>query len=409
VTLLDTIFSAVGALRQHKLRSSLTALGIIIGTSATIAMMAVGAGAREQVAAQVRSLGSNLLIVVSGNINQSGVRLGAGATPTLTDEDAAAIAGEIPSVQVTSSLVRGNIQIVADAANWATSVLTVDVGYLEARDWEVESGRSFEPEEATRGSQVALLGQTVSRELFPDQDPIGREVRIRNVPFRVIGVLARKGQSTAGQDQDDGLLIPLVAGRRVLGSNQVKSRSVAGILVKVREGLDMNQAQEEVQSLVRQRHRLQPLQDDDFTVKNLSAVTSAKEAGARTLSVLLASVALVSLATGGIGILNIMLVSVTERTREIGIRLAVGARRKDILWQFLLEAIGLSIIGGVIGVTVGADASLIISRLADWSLIIDPWSVTLAVTSSVLVGVFFGWYPALRASRLQPVEAIRSV
>jgi putative ABC transport system permease protein len=387
----------------------MTALGIIIGTSATIAMMAVGAGAREQVAAQVRSLGSNLLIVVSGNINQSGVRLGAGATPTLTDEDAAAIAGEIPSVQVTSSLARGNIQIVADAANWATSVFTVDVGYLEVRDWEVESGRSFEPEEATRGSQVALLGQTVSRELFPDQDPIGREVRIRNVPFRVIGVLARKGQSTVGQDQDDALLIPLVAGRRVLGSNQVKSRSVAAILVKVREGLDMNQAQEEVQSLVRQRHRLQPLQDDDFTVKNLSAVTSAKEAGARTLSVLLASVALVSLATGGIGILNIMLVSVTERTREIGIRLAVGARRKDILWQFLLEAIGLSIIGGVIGVTVGAVASLIVSRLADWSLIIDPWSVTLAVTSSVLVGVFFGWYPALRASRLQPVEAIRSV
>jgi putative ABC transport system permease protein len=409
VTLLDTILSAVGALRQHKLRSSLTALGIIIGTSATIAMMAVGAGAREQVAAQVRSLGSNLLIVVSGNINQSGVRLGAGAIPTLTDEDAAAIAGEIPSVQVTSSLARGNIQIVADAANWATSVFTVDVGYLEVRDWEVESGRSFEPEEAARGSQVALLGQTVSRELFPDQDPIGREVRIRNVPFRVIGVLARKGQSTVGQDQDDVLLIPLVAGRRVLGSNQVKSRSVAGILVKVREGLDMNQAQEEVQSLLRQRHRLQPLQDDDFTVKNLSAVASAKEAGARTLSVLLASVALVSLATGGIGILNIMLVSVTERTREIGIRLAVGARRKDILWQFLLEAISLSIIGGVIGVTVGAVASLIISRLAGWSLIIDPWSVTLAVTSSVLVGVFFGWYPALRASRLQPVEAIRSV
>ena len=409
MTLLDTILSAMGALRQHKLRSSLTALGIIIGTSATIAMLAVGAGAREQVAAQVRSLGSNLLIVVSGNINQSGVRLGAGATPTLTDEDAAAIAGEVPSVQVTSSLVRGNIQVVADAANWATSVFTVDVGYLEVRDWEVESGRSFEPEEATRGSQVALLGQTVSRQLFQDQDPIGREVRIRNVPFRVIGVLARKGQSTLGQDQDDALLIPLVTGRRVLGNNQVKSRSVAGILVKVREGLDMNQAQEEVQSLLRQRHRLQPLQDDDFTVKNLSAVTSAKEAGARTLSVLLASVALVSLATGGIGILNIMLVAVTERTREIGIRLAVGARRKDILWQFLLEAIGLSIIGGVIGVVVGAGASLIISRLAGWSLIIDPWSVTLAVTSSVLVGVFFGWYPALRASRLEPVEAIRSV
>jgi putative ABC transport system permease protein len=346
---------------------------------------------------------------MSGDVNQSGVRLGAGAAPTLTDEDAAALAREIPSVQVTSSIVKGNIQVVADAANWATSVFTVDVGYLEARDWEVESGRSFEPDEATRGSQVALLGQTVARELFQDEDPIGREIRIRNVPFRVIGVMARKGQSALGQDQDDALLMPLEAGRRVLGHNQVKSRAVAAILVKVREGLDMNQAEEEVQSLLRQRHQLQPLQDDDFTVKNLSEVTSAKEAGARTLSILLASVALVSLATGGIGILNIMLVSVTERTREIGIRLAVGARRKDILWQFLLEAIGLSIIGGVVGVILGGAASLVVSRLADWSLIVDPWSVTLAVTSSVLVGVFFGWYPALRASRLEPVEAIRFV
>jgi putative ABC transport system permease protein len=409
VTLLDAIVSAAGALRQHKLRSCLTALGIIIGTSATITMMAVGAGAREQVATQVRSLGTNLLIVMSGDVNQSGVRLGAGAAPTLTDEDAAALAREIPSVQVTSSIVKGNIQVVADAANWATSVFTVDVGYLEARDWQVESGRSFEPDEATRGSQVALLGQTVARELFQDEDPIGREIRIKNVPFRVIGIMARKGQSALGQDQDDALLMPLEAGRRVLGHNQVKSRAVAAILVKVREGLDMNQSEEEVQSLLRQRHQLQPLQDDDFTVKNLSEVTSAKEAGARTLSILLASVALVSLATGGIGILNIMLVSVTERTREIGVRLAVGARRKDILWQFLLEAIGLSIIGGVVGVILGGAASLVVSRLADWTLIIDPWSVTLAVTSSVLVGVFFGWYPALRASRLEPVEAIRFV
>jgi putative ABC transport system permease protein len=409
VTLLDAIFSAVRALRQHKLRSSLTALGIIIGTSATIAMMAVGAGAREQVAAQVRSLGANLLIVVSGNVNQSGVRLGAGATPTLTDEDAAAIARDIPSVQVTSAIAKGNIQAVSDAANWATSVFTVDVGYLEARDWEVESGRSFEPDEATRGSQVALLGQTVSRQLFQDQDPIGREVRIRNVPFRVIGMLAKKGQSGFGQDQDDAILVPLEAGRRVLGHNQFKSRSVGGIFVKVREGLNMNGAQEEVQSLLRQRHRLQPLQDDDFTVQNLSEATAAKEAGARTLSILLASVALVSLVTGGIGVLNIMLVSVTERTREIGIRLAVGARRGDILWQFLLEAIGLSIVGGVAGVVVGFVVSLMISRLASWSLIVDPRSVALAVTSSVLVGVFFGWYPAFRASRLEPIEAIRTV
>jgi len=409
VTLLDAIVSTAAALRQHKLRSCLTALGIIIGTSATITMMAVGAGAREQVAAQIRSLGTNLLIVISGNANRSGVRLGAGATPSLTDEDAAAIGQEISSVQAASSLVKGTIQVVADAANWATSVFLVDVGYLEVRDWQLKSGHSFDSDDVARGSQVALLGQTVARELFHDDDPIGREVRIKNVPFRVIGLLARKGQSTLGEDQDDVLLVPLEAGRRVLGHNQVKSRAVAAILVKVREGLSMNQTEEEVQSFLRQRHQIQPLQDDDFTIKNLSEVSSAKEEGARTLSILLASVALVSLATGGIGILNIMLVSVTERTREIGIRLAIGAKRKEILWQFLLEAIGLSIFGGVAGVVVGFVAALIISQMADWSLIVEPWSVVLAVASSVLVGVFFGSYPALRASMLDPVEAIRSV
>jgi putative ABC transport system permease protein len=246
---LETIHTAVMALRSHKLRSGLTALGIIIGTSATIAMLAVGAGARAQVAAQVQSLGSNLLIVVSGNINQSGVRLGAGAVPTLTDEDAAAIGREVPSVQVTSSLVSGKIQIVAEAANWATNIYTVDVGYLEVRDWGVESGRSSEPDEAKAGAQVALLGQTVAKQLFPDVDPIGREVRIKNVPFKVIGMLAKKGQSTGGQDQDDALIVPLNTGRRVLGSNQAKSRSIAAILVKVRDGDSMVQTSEDAEVL----------------------------------------------------------------------------------------------------------------------------------------------------------------
>ena len=406
---LEIIHTAVMALRNHKLRSGLTALGIIIGTSATIAMLAVGAGARAQVAAQVQSLGSNLLVVVSGNINQSGVRLGAGATPTLTDEDAAAIGQEVSSVQVTSSLISGKIQIVAEAANWATIIYTVDAGYLEARDWGMESGRSFEPDEAKNGAQVALLGQTVAKQLFPDLDPIGREVRIGNVPFKVIGMLAKKGQSTAGQDQDDALIVPLNAGRRVLGSNQAKARSVAAILVKVRDGESMAQTSEDAETLLRQRHRLAPLQDNDFTVRNLSAVSEAKEAGARTLSVLLASVALVSLVTGGIGILNIMLVSVTERTKEIGIRMAVGARRRDILLQFLFEAVGLSVFGGVAGVMLGLIAAFAFAQVADWSLIVEPWAVVSAVVFSMLVGILFGWYPALRASRLAPIEAIRTV
>jgi putative ABC transport system permease protein len=408
MNLLETIRTAVMALRAHKLRSCLTALGIIIGTSATIATLAIGAGARAQVAAQVQSLGSNLLIIVSGNVNQSGVRLGAGATPTLTDEDTATIGQEISSVQVTSSLISGKIQVVAEAANWATNVATVDPGYFEVRDWAVESGRAFEADEAKNGAQVALLGQTVAKQLFPDVDPIGHEVRIKNVPFKVIGMLAKKGQSTAGQDQDDALVVPLNAGRRVLGSNQAKLRSVAAILVKVRDGESMAQASEDVEGLLRQRHRLLPLQDNDFTIRDLSAVTSAKEAGARTLSILLASVALVSLLTGGIGILNIMLVSVTERTREIGVRMAVGARRRDILLQFLFEAVGLSVLGGVAGVILGLVAAFGFAYVADWSLIVDYWAVVSAVLFSMLVGILFGWYPALRASRLAPIEAIRT-
>jgi putative ABC transport system permease protein len=405
---LEIILTAIKALGDHKLRSGLTALGIIIGTSATIAMLAVGAGARAQVAAQVQSLGSNLIIIVSGNTNQAGVKLGAGTTPSLTDEDAVAIEREVPSVQVTSSVVSGKIQIVAEGANWATLIYTVDFGYLEARDWELESGRPFEFDEAKNGTQVVLLGQTAARQLFHDVDPIGREVRIRNVPFQVIGILARKGQSTAGQDQDDAVIVPLNAGRRVLGSNQAKSRSVAAILVKVRDGENMAQASNDTETLIRQRHRLAPLQDNDFTIRNLSAVTEAKEAGAKTLSVLLASVALVSLVTGGIGILNIMLVSVTERTKEIGIRMAVGARRRDILLQFLFEAIALSVFGGIAGVVVGLLAAYVFAQMADWSLMIEPSAAISAVLFSMLIGIFFGWYPALRASRLEPIEAIRT-
>jgi putative ABC transport system permease protein len=405
---LETVRSAIMALRDHKLRAGLTALGIIIGTSATIAMLAIGAGARAQVAAQVQSLGSNLLVVVSGNVSQSGVKLGAGATPTLTDEDAAAISREIPSVQVTSSVVSGKIQIVAEAANWATTLYTVDLGYLEARDWGVESGRWFEPDEAKSGAQVALLGETVAKQLFPDVDPIGREVRIKNVPFRVIGMLAKKGQSTAGQDQDDALIVPLNAGRRVLGSNQAKLHSVAAVLVKVRDGESMAQTTEDAESLLRQRHRVLPLQDNDFVIRNLSVIAEAREAGARTLSLLLASVALVSLVTGGIGILNIMLVSVTERTKEIGIRMAVGAKRRDILLQFLFEAAALSVLGGVVGVILGLVAAFVFALVADWSLLVDTWAVASSVVFSMVVGVLFGWYPALRASRLEPIEAIRT-
>lgn len=408
MSLLDALISALDALRLHKLRSALTMLGIIIGVAAVIAMVAVGGGAREQVVAQIRSLGANLLIVMPGNVTQGGVRLGSGAASTLTDDDAAAIMKEVPSVQVTAPYMRGNAQLIASGMNWATGVYGIDLGWIEAREWDVDSGRAFEPEEISRGAQVALIGQTVARTLYGGLDPVGQELRIRNVPFRVVGVMAKKGQSTWGQDQDDVVFVPLnTARQRVLGRNQANARAVGSIYVKVRDGESLSAAEEDVKALLRQRHRLQPGQEDDFSLRNLADIAATREASARTLALLLAAVAGVSLAVGGIGIMNIMLVSVTERTREIGLRLAVGARKKDILRQFLFEATGLAAIGGAIGVLLGVGAAYLISNAAGWPLLVQPESILLAVAFSGLVGVFFGWYPALRASRLDPIEALR--
>ncbi len=404
----DAVISALDALRLHKLRSALTMLGIIIGVAAVIAMVAVGGGAREQVIAQIRSLGSNLLVVTPGNVTAGGVRMGSGAASTLTDDDAAAIMAEVPGVQVTAPNMRGTAQLIAGGMNWATSVFGIDNGWFEARDWEIEHGRMFEPEEIARGAQVALIGQTVARNLYGGIDPVGQELRVRNVPFRIIGIMSRKGQTTWGQDQDDVVFVPLNTGRqRVLGRNLANARAVGSIYVKVRDGEDMSAVEQEVKSLLRQRHRLQPGQEDDFSTRNLADIAATREASARTLAVLLAAVAGVSLAVGGIGIMNIMLVSVTERTREIGLRLAIGARQWDILRQFLFEATGLAAIGGFIGVLLGVGAAYIISNAAGWPLLIEPMSIVLAVLFSGLVGVFFGWYPALRASRLDPIEALR--
>jgi putative ABC transport system permease protein len=408
MSFLDALISALDALRLHKLRSALTMLGIIIGVAAVIAMVAVGGGAREQVVAQIRSLGSNLLIVTPGNVTSGGVRMGGGAASTLTAEDATAIMTEVPGVQTVAPNMRGSAQLIAGGMNWATGVFGIDNGWFEARDWDVEQGRAFEPEEIARGAQVAIIGQTVARNLYGGIDPVGEELRIRNVPFRVIGVMGRKGQTTWGQDQDDVVFVPLnTARQRVLGRNQANARAVGSIYVKVRDGENMSAIEEEVKGLLRQRHRLQAGAEDDFTIRNLADIAATREASARTLALLLAAVAGVSLAVGGIGIMNIMLVSVTERTREIGLRLAIGARKWDILRQFLFEATGLSAIGGAIGVMLGVSAAYLISNAAGWPLLIEPMSIVIGVVFSGLVGIFFGWYPALRASRLDPIEALR--
>lgn len=410
MSLYEALLSALQALNAHKQRAGLTMLGIIIGVAAVIAMVAIGGGAREQVASQIRSLGANLLIVLPGNITLTGVRLGSGASNTLTDNDAEAVGREINAVQASAPTLRTSVQIVAGSQNWASFAYGVDLGYFEAREWEVEIGRVFTPEELQRGGQVVLLGQTVAQNLFPlGGDPIGQVIRLRNVPMTVVGVMARKGQSALGTDQDDVTFVPLITARsRLTGTNRANARSVGSIMVKVHEGEDLDRALEEVRQLLRQRHRLQPDQDDDFTIRNLSEIAATREASANTLALLLAAVAAVSLIVGGIGIMNIMLVSVTERTREIGLRMAVGARPRDIMGQFLIEATMLAAIGGAIGVALGVGAAEIVSAKANWPLLIDPVTIIGAVVFSGLVGIFFGWYPAWSASRLDPVEALRS-
>ncbi|MBI4590272.1 MAG: ABC transporter permease [Candidatus Rokubacteria bacterium] len=383
-------------------------LGIIIGVGAVIAMVAVGAGAQARVAEQIRSLGSNLIIVLSGTVTSGGVRLGHGTQLTITEDDAWAITREVPAVQTAAPSMRGTGQVVYGNLNWSTVVQGMTPEYLETREWGVVAGKPFTQEDVDGATKVALLGQTVAFNLFGDSDPLGQVIRIRKVPFTVIGVLDRKGQNTWGQDQDDTILIPLsTAKKKVMGVSQANARSVGAISIKIRDAADMKEAEQQIRDLLRQRHRLQPYQDDDFWLRNLSEVLQTQEESSRVLTMLLAAIASVSLLVGGIGIMNIMLVSVTERTREIGLRMAVGARSRDILAQFLVEATTLSLIGGTIGIGLGIAGSYAISSLAEWRTVIYPEAIVVAFGFAAAVGVFFGFYPARKAAGLDPIEALR--
>ncbi|MGE3652022.1 MAG: ABC transporter permease [Reyranellaceae bacterium] len=409
MSVLEALRSALDALRANLLRSALTMLGIIIGVTAVIVMVAVGSGARAKVMQQIQSLGSNLMIVVSGSVTSGGVRMGFGSRWTLSEEDVLAMAREVPAVQVSVGTVRGSAQIVAGGVNWSTAVLGVTAGYLEARDWELGSGRDFTAQELSGAGKVILLGETVVKNLFGDDvDPVGQTIRVKSTPFMVVGVLARKGQNTSGQDQDDVVVVPLsTAKQKVVGTSRANSRAVAAVLIKIRDGEDMADAEQALSNLLRQRHRLTAAQDNDFWIRNLTEVAETQAASARILALLLAAVAGVSLLVGGIGIMNIMLVSVTERTKEIGLRLAVGARRGDILRQFLIEATTLSAIGGAVGVVLGIGGAVIVANAAGWPTLVQPQVIVVAVGFSALIGVFFGFYPAQRASRLDPIEALR--
>ena len=405
---LASIQIALRALRVNKLRSTLTMLGIIIGVAAVIVMIAIGAGAQARVEEQIRSLGSNLIILLPGSVTSGGVRMGAGSRSSLTEDDAYAIQREIVEIQAAAPALRGTGQVVAGNNNWSTVFYGVTPEYFEARNWVIASGKGFEPADLTGSGKVALLGETVARNLFGDADPVGQVVRVRKVPMTVVGTLERKGQSLMGQDQDDVILMPISTARnRVLGGNIAKRRSVGSISIKIREGANMAEAESEIRGLLRQRHRLQFGQDDDFTLRNLSEVLGAREESSRIMTLLLAAVASVSLLVGGIGIMNIMLVSVTERTREIGLRMAVGARARDILSQFLVEAVTLALIGGLCGIVLGVTGSYAIGYFAQWRIEVNTQAIALAVGFAAAVGVFFGFYPARKASALLPIEALR--
>ena len=404
----ETLRLAARALRRNKLRSFLTTLGIIIGVGAVIAMVGVGVGAQARVSEQIQSLGSNLIVVLSGSTTTGGVRAGQGTRLTITEEDAAAIARELSSVQVAAPSMRGTAQFVFGNLNWGSAIHAVTPEYFEAREWDVVSGRFFTHEEVTSAAKVVLIGQTISQNLFGDTDPVGQIVRIKKVPFTVIGVLDRKGQNSWGQDQDDVGLMPLTtAKKKVLGVSQANARSVGAISVKIRQGEDLAEAQTQMRELLRQRHRLQPYQDDDFILRNMVEILQTQEESSKVMTYLLGAIASVSLLVGGIGIMNIMLVSVTERTREIGLRMAVGARGKDILLQFLVEAVTLSLIGGVIGIVLGLGSSRAIREFAEWNTQVPPETIAIAFGFSAAVGVFFGFYPARKAARLDPIEALR--
>jgi putative ABC transport system permease protein len=406
--LLTTVKIALRALRRNAMRSLLTTLGIIIGVAAVIAMVSIGQGASVSVQERIASLGNNMLIILSGTTTQGGVRTGFGGKPTLTANDAKAIQRDCPAVAAVTYTSRRQVQqLVAGNQNWSTAVSGVTSEYQTVRDWPVTAGRFLTKQDEDSAATSAVLGQTVVQNLFgAGQNPVNQTIRLNNMPFRVVGVLTAKGQSTQGQDQDDVVLIPFsTAERKVLGTQMLGT--VGSIMVSAISPEAIPEAQSQITRLLRERHRIRPGQNDDFSIRNLADLAATAQSTSEVMNLLLASVASVSLLVGGIGIMNIMLVSVTERTREIGLRMAVGAKSRHILTQFLLEAVVLSSLGGIIGAMLGVIGAKLVSALAEWPTIVPPEAIVLAIAFSAAVGIFFGFYPARKAARLDPIQALR--
>ena len=399
----ESVVIALEGLRANKLRSVLTMLGIIIGVGAVIAMVSLGMGVRQKVQNSIASLGSNLLIIMPGATSPTGVRMAAGSSTTLTAKDAQAIAQEVPGISLVAPSVSRQYQIVYNNKNWYTNTQGTTPEFLEVRNFSVESGVFFSAQDMSTRARVVVLGKTTADNLFSDVDPVGQTIRINKAPFRVIGVLEAKGQSSGGQDQDDIAVIPLTtAQERMLGITYIHNISVQAASADV-----IDQVQDDITTLLRARHRLSPGAADNFTVRNLAAIMATAEETSNTITLLLGNIAAISLLVGGIGIMNIMLVSVTERTREIGIRKALGATYANILLQFLIEAIVIGVTGGLIGILLGIGTSYTISAVAKWNTVISLWSIVAAFGFSVLIGLFFGLYPARKAALLDPIEALR--
>jgi putative ABC transport system permease protein len=394
------------ALRVNKMRSALTMLGIIIGVGAVIAMVAVGTGASRKISEQISSMGSNLLIILPGSTSAGGVRMGSGSQPTLSLGDAEAILKECPAVSDVGPTLAGVAQVIYGHMNWSTGVSGTTPGMLVVRDWALSAGRPFTQQDVKGATKVALLGKTVVENLFGDQNPVGQMIRIKNVPFIVIGVLAEKGQSAQGQDQDDTIMIPVTTAQKKLFGTQFPGM-VRIIMVKARSAEDLSAAEKQITELLKQRHHIGQKQDNDFSVRNLTQIMQAAEQSSKVMTLLLGAIASVSLLVGGIGIMNIMLVSVTERTREIGIRMAIGAKTWDIRLQFIIEALTLSLIGGVIGIVTGVSTAVILSSVSGWPTVVSVLSIFLAFGFSGFIGIFFGFYPAYKASLLNPIDALR--
>jgi putative ABC transport system permease protein len=402
-----TLRVSLRAILRNKLRSFLTTLGIVIGVAAVIAMMAIGAGAKEQVEQAFAAMGTNILIILPGSTSSSGVRGGYGSMPTLTWEDLAAIRTEVPTVKAAAPSLRSSMAVVSDELNWTTGVTGTSPEYFDIRNWPIALGAPFTQADVDSGTKVIVLGQTVVDKLYgPNADPVGQTVRVGSTPFQVVGVAAKKGQSATGQDYDDAAFIPYSTfAHKVQGG---LGKFLQGqIMVEATASEATARAQQDITTLLRERHHIMAGDDDDFSIRNLSEIADARQQGTQTMTLLLASVAAVSLLVGGIGIMNIMLVSVTERTREIGIRMAVGAEPHHILTQFLIEALSLSVAGGLIGVAAGVGTAAWLAKRFHWPVLIQPDVIAVSVGFSALVGIVFGLYPAQKASQLDPIDALR--